>query len=111
LRRYGVAEIRITACYYRCLCHRLIAAHQNPFIHFFAPFAHLLFCTPVDSSRKTLIAASGQTMAQAEQPMHSPLIVSTGKNPFLLERLEIAMDFFGQTTMHNPQPLHRSKSI
>jgi len=62
-------------------------------------------------SRCTSIIASGQIIAHIAQPVHSLLLVSAGKYPFLLEFLDMMMQFLGQTITQSPQPLHRSVLI
>ena len=62
-------------------------------------------------SHCTSIIASGQIIAHIAQPVHSLLLVSAGKYPFLLEFLDMMMLFLGQTIKQSPQPLHLSVSI
>ena len=73
------------------------------------PFASLI--STVSLSVLTSMIASGHIIAHIAQPVHSPSLHSAGKYPFLLETSEARIVFFGQTTIHRPQPLHRSVSI
>jgi len=61
--------------------------------------------------RDTVIAASGQIKAHIAQPVQPSLVDTAGEKPDLLDVSDIAMQLFGQTFTHSPQPLHRSVSI